>query len=247
MKSCQRSILVVLFAAGSAFLAQSAFACGPDSPGVATALTSKTTSPLSEPTQNAKAKTEDRTVLLQLTLSHRGFVREVKVVQGPADLTDAAIKAAKKRNFKHHDTWGEPDSQTIDVAVTYPHGENAKPEIRQAMVGGVPGCIYLPARIRVASQVMESYVAQRVEPSYPAGAPNDLVFLAVGIVIGKDGNIVKAWKLSGPDDLISPAIDAVKQWKYKPYLLNGESTEVETTVWLKFPQTISIPPLPASD
>jgi Gram-negative bacterial TonB protein C-terminal len=244
MKSCQRFILVVLVATGSVFLSQVAFACGPDTPGVATALTTKTTSAVSDPTQPPKA--EDRIVLLQLTLSHRGSVRDVKVVQGPADITDAAIKAAKRRNYKHHDTWGEPDAQTIDVAVTYPHGENAKPEIRQARPAGVPGCIYV-TRIRVASRVMESYVAQRVEPIYPAGVSNDLVFLALGVDIDKDGNVVKAWKLSGPDVLISPAIEAVKQWKYKPYQLNGEPIEVDTTVWLKFPQTISIPPLPGSD
>jgi hypothetical protein len=245
MTSCSRSILITLVATGSAFLAQAAFACGPDAPSVNSALTNKTSSPISEPTQRVEA--EDRTVLLQLTLSHRGSVREVKVVQGPADLTDAAIKAAKKRNFKHHDAWGEPDAQTVTVAVTYPQGENAKPEIRQAMAAGVPGCIYLPARIRVASQAAESYVAQRVEPIYPAGVPNDLVFLAVGVVIDKDGNVVNAWKLSGPDALITPAIEAVKKWKYKPYLLNGEPIEVDTTVWLKFPQTISIPPMPASE
>jgi hypothetical protein len=245
MKSCQRLIRVVFLAICPAFLTSAAFACGPDLPKTDNPFLNPTHSPLSEPTQRVKA--EDRTVLLQLTLSHRGSVREVKVVQGPADLTDAAIKAAKKRNFKHHDTWGEPDAQTVTVAVTYPQGENAKPEIRQAMAAGVPGCIYLPARIRVASQAAESYVAQRVEPIYPAGVPNDLVFLAVGVVIDKDGNVVNAWKLSGPDALITPAIEAVKKWKYKPYLLNGEPIEVDTTVWLKFPQTISIPPMPASE
>jgi hypothetical protein len=245
--SCTRLILVVLLTGGPAFLSQAAFACGPDAPKSDNPLLNPAHSPLSEPTQQAKVDNEDRNVLLQLTLNRRGNVREVKILQGPADLTDAAIRAAKKRNFKHHDTWGEPDAQTVMVAVTFPARKNAEPEIRQARVGGVPACIYISGRIRVASDVMEFHVMHRVNPLFPPGAPNDLTFLAVGVVIDKDGNVVKVWKLSGPDALIAPALEAVKQWKYNPYKLDGLPLEVETAVWLKFPQTIRIPPLPASE
>jgi protein TonB len=42
-------------------------------------------------------------------------------------------------------------------------------------------------------------------------------------------------KLSGPDELVEAATDAVKQWKYEPFVLNGTPLEVETTVELKFP------------
>jgi protein TonB len=41
--------------------------------------------------------------------------------------------------------------------------------------------------------------------------------------------------LAGPDPLISSAVDAVRQWKYRPTLLNGRSVEVETTVDVPFP------------
>jgi Gram-negative bacterial TonB protein C-terminal len=223
------------FISAAILLAQAAFAqCGHASPGVGDALTNRTPSAISEPVHENKS--EDRTVLLQLTLNRRGSVREAKILQGPTNLSAAAIKAAKTQNYKHHDTWGAENEQAMTVAVTFPQGGNAKPEVRQAHLGGVPGCIYV-TRIRVASQVLESYVTQRVEPAYPAGVQNDLVFLALGVEIDKDGNVTKVWKLSGPDELIPAAIDAVKKWKYKPYLLNGEPIEVQTTVWLKFPNS----------
>ncbi len=53
--------------------------------------------------------------------------------------------------------------------------------------------------------------------------------------VDKNGNVFKVERISGPDALVSPVIEAVKSWKYKPFLLNGDSVEVETTVELKFP------------
>jgi protein TonB len=56
-------------------------------------------------------------------------------------------------------------------------------------------------------------------------------------IIGKDGNIRELQALSGPPLLVPSAIDAVKQWHYKPYLLNGEAVEVETSVTVTFQLT----------
>ncbi len=53
-------------------------------------------------------------------------------------------------------------------------------------------------------------------------------------VIGKDGIIRDLSVVSGPPELTSAALDAVKQWRYKPYLLNGEVVEVETTINVNF-------------
>ena len=53
--------------------------------------------------------------------------------------------------------------------------------------------------------------------------------------IDKEGNVFKVERVSGPDALVPPIIEAVKSWKYEPFLLNGVLVEVETTVELKFP------------
>ena len=52
--------------------------------------------------------------------------------------------------------------------------------------------------------------------------------------IGKDGAIQNLHLVSGHPMLAPAAIEAVKQWKYKPYLLNGEPVEVETQVQVNF-------------
>jgi protein TonB len=53
-------------------------------------------------------------------------------------------------------------------------------------------------------------------------------------VIGKDGTIQNLRAVSGHPMLIQSAIDAVRQWKYKPYILNGEPVEVDTQVTVNF-------------
>ena len=53
-------------------------------------------------------------------------------------------------------------------------------------------------------------------------------------VIGKEGRIVKVCIVSGHPMLVQSAMDTVKAWRYKPYLLNGEPVEIEQTVTVNF-------------
>ncbi len=53
-------------------------------------------------------------------------------------------------------------------------------------------------------------------------------------IIAKDGTIQELEFVSGPPMLVKSAMDAVKQWRYKPYLLNGDPVEVETTINVDF-------------
>ena len=53
-------------------------------------------------------------------------------------------------------------------------------------------------------------------------------------LIDKDGNIENLQIVSGHPLLAPAAINAVKQWRYKPYLLNGQPVEVETTITVNF-------------
>lgn len=52
--------------------------------------------------------------------------------------------------------------------------------------------------------------------------------------ISSDGDVIAVAPVSGPTELIQPATDAVAQWKFKPYLLNGQPAEVETQISIKF-------------
>jgi len=53
-------------------------------------------------------------------------------------------------------------------------------------------------------------------------------------IISQQGTITSLQAISGPDMLKGAALDAVRQWKYKPYLLNGDPTEVDTTITVNF-------------
>lgn len=70
------------------------------------------------------------------------------------------------------------------------------------------------------------------DPKYPAEAKKDKVqgTVILDAIIGKDGTIHKLTVLSGPKELRKSAADAVRTWKYKPYLLNGNPVEVETHI-----------------
>ncbi|WP_254064493.1 TonB family protein [Granulicella sp. S156] len=92
------------------------------------------------------------------------------------------------------------------------------------------------ARVRISAGVMAVNILNKVAPVYPqeardAGISGTVVLHAI---IGKDGSIQALQLVSGPKELAPAAYDAVKQWTYKPYLLNGEPTEVDTTIMVNF-------------
>jgi TonB family protein len=93
----------------------------------------------------------------------------------------------------------------------------------------VPGS---PQRIRVSQGVMKGLVIKEVLPVYTSDKVNVVerpVVLAV--IIGKDGTVQSAKVLNSPSPLLNgAALDAVKQWKFRPYLLNGSPLEVDTTI-----------------
>jgi TonB family protein len=85
----------------------------------------------------------------------------------------------------------------------------------------LPG-VASPTHIRVAQGVMRSFLVTKVDPSYPPEAERQHVdgTVVLRINIDKNGNVSKLEPVTGHPLLIPAAIDAVKQWKYKPYLLN---------------------------
>jgi protein TonB len=84
--------------------------------------------------------------------------------------------------------------------------------------------------------MMEGNLIRRVEPSYPSIAKQARIQGSVLLraTIGKDGSIENLRLLSGHPVLAQAAMEAVRQWRYRPYFLNGEPVEVETQVTVKF-------------
>ncbi len=96
--------------------------------------------------------------------------------------------------------------------------------------------IATPQRVRVSSGVSSGLLIRKVSPSYPPLARQARIqgTVVLQAQISKDGSIQNLQLISGHPMLAPAAIEAVKQWKYKPYLLNGEPVEVETQVQVNF-------------
>ncbi|HZQ18769.1 MAG TPA: TonB family protein [Terriglobales bacterium] len=136
--------------------------------------------------------------------------------------------------------------------------EEAPPPQMSGVVGGVPGGVPGGAaggviggiissapmavpkvavqRVRVSQGVTQGMVLHRVQPQYPPLARTARVqgSVVLAAVIGKDGTIQNLHVLSGHPLLTQAALDAVKQWRYRPYILNGEPVEVDTQVTVNF-------------
>jgi len=129
------------------------------------------------------------------------------------------------------------------------------PDVAVGVVGGVPGGVpggqaggvlggiiggsnlppppkETPKRIRVGGQVQTAKLINKVQPVYPPLAKQARIQGTVRLqaVIAKDGSVVELQVLSGHPLLQQAALDAVRQWRYHPTLLNTEPVEVVTTI-----------------
>ncbi len=107
--------------------------------------------------------------------------------------------------------------------------------------GGVMGSIVSaapnqPSRVRVSAGVAEGLLLEKVMPHYPAEAKSNHVQgqVVLRAIIDRTGQVKGLSAFEGPSLLVPVTIDAVKQWKYRPYLLNGQPVEIETTVVINF-------------
>jgi protein TonB len=110
---------------------------------------------------------------------------------------------------------------------TAPNGnDQAPPMILHAPVGPM----------RVSSGVMASLVLHKIDPIYPEDAKAKGISGAVVLhaIIDPQGKVDKLSVVSGPEVLRDASLTALRQWTYKPYLLNGRPQSVETTVTVNF-------------
>src|SRR5215472_4099472 len=93
-----------------------------------------------------------------------------------------------------------------------------------------------PQRVRVSQGVSQGLLIRKVNPAYPPLARQARIqgTVVLQAEISKDGTIENLRLVSGHPMLAPAAIEAVKQWRYKPYFLNGEPVAVETQVQVNF-------------
>jgi protein TonB len=93
-----------------------------------------------------------------------------------------------------------------------------------------------PNRVRVGEAVAERQNVHRVMPVYPNKALAACVQgnVVVRVVVARDGKVSEASVINGPELLAQATVDAVRQWRYEPYLLNGRAVEMDTTTTVRF-------------
>jgi TonB family protein len=123
--------------------------------------------------------------------------------------------------------------------ITLPIGSVTQMVMVQGRKSGekLPSPPSAPRRIRVGGSVESARVISGVHPDYPASAEKHGIEGTVTLqaVIGTDGHILALSPISGPDPaLIKSAMDAIRQWRYSPTLLNGLPVEIATTIQVTF-------------
>jgi protein TonB len=93
-----------------------------------------------------------------------------------------------------------------------------------------------PQRVKLSTGVISGLLIRKVAPVYPPLAKQARISgkVVLEAVIGRDGTIRNLRAVSGHPMLIQSAIEAVRQWRYRPYILDGEPVEVDTQVTINF-------------
>jgi TonB family protein len=160
-------------------------------------------------------------------------VADTRVVGPPPIAASPQIAVRKSARFRHatraalvgmlllgglgwwhwHQAWGELESQ---IPVSKPL--SAQPPVD------------------VPVEMMEKLLTHKIEPIYPEGARQANVqgIVILEAVIGTDGTVVDVHAVSGPDELTPAALDAVKWWRFEPYLVNGQPVQVKTRLAIDF-------------
>lgn len=186
------------------------------------------------------------TVILQPWIDKAGTVGEVAVVSGDPLLVESGVAAVKQWKYKPYLLNGEPFEAQTKVSLNFKISKSnagsgtvedapIKPSVgldagpRSAIRKGPD----LSPRARVPSEVAEKLCIKKVRPTYSAGAsgPGHVI---VNVIIDEHGRVANLVVRRGDSVFYSEALDAVRKWRYKPYLLNGLPVRFETDVEVLF-------------
>src|SRR5215472_1323582 len=190
------------------------------------------------------------TVWIHLLISETGDVEKTDVISGDPDLARAAQEAMKKWKFKPYIRNGKPAKVSTKMSFDFAFKDNitessvppdspANASPSPAEAAGTPDgeSSGSPAqRLRISSGLAHRLLLHDVAPTYPLEARRRQIqgTVVLQATIGKDGLIQNLKVLSGDPILVKAAQGAVEQWRYRPYVLNGNPVEVETTIKIQF-------------
>jgi TonB family protein len=215
----KRLLMITMFSLAAVGLAQQT-----DQPGVQRvqrpeAIAMGNLTYVVDPTLPGDPGTVTGKVVLRILIDKEGKVAEANLVSGHPILVSSCLDAVRQWKFRPYVLNNVPveaeTTATIEFIADPPHVVTPK-----------------PIKLRVSQGVLHGNLIRTIEPTYPAEAKvnhiqGEVVLLTT---IGKDGNVAYLKLVQGYPLLAEAAMKAVPQWKYRPFLLNGEPVEIETTI-----------------
>ena len=130
----------------------------------------------------------------------------------------------------------KPPQQPAPPSLPLSTANNSNAALANIVSTDAPAPKPAPGSFRVSQGVSQGLVVKKVAPIYSATALQLRKQGAVELMatISKDGAVTRVQVLSGDLILANSAVEAVRQWKYRPYLLNGEPVEIETQITVNF-------------
>jgi TonB family protein len=199
-------------------------------------------------------------VIMEATTDTYGRVASVKVLRGIPLLDQAAIDAIKQWVYEPMVIDGKPQPVTFTVTMRFKLDDKKKPQVEGGVAGGVQGGVeggveggvvggvlggviggkdikqFEGDAVRAVGKIQPPKLVKMVKPVYPKIAKQAHV---EGVVIveakaDEQGNVIDARVLRSIPVLDQAALDAVKQWKYEPMVIDGKPHKVVFTVTVRF-------------
>jgi len=178
-------------------------------------------------------------VWLKISINEEGSVDGVEVISGHELLTEAAASAVKKWKFRPFIKDGKPIRVTSKIPFSFAFKDKVT-DITPAVANDkTVGGVAFDANnnpVKIPQGIAVGLLIHKVAPVYPESARMNRVqgTVVLQAQIDKDGRIAELKAISGPKELFPAAVGAVQQWRYRPYLLNGQPVAVATQVVVNF-------------
>jgi TonB family protein len=183
------------------------------------------------PPQAREEKIEGE-VVASMRISRAGDVVIVQVLKGEPLLAHAVEEAAKRWKFRPAINGNKAIAVIASASLRFVLSDD-----NQRVNGVVPeiGPGRQPPPVRVSEGVSSGLLVHKVKPEYPPETRLAHIkgTVLLRVLIDEEGRVVDLRLISGPKELAPAAVNAVQQWRYRPYLLTGNPIQVDTEASVK--------------
>lgn len=168
--------------------------------------------------------------LHELAVSHKA--RADQLIQKTPELS-ASVPGMAEEERKLFDALS-PQNAGAKAVKLQPNWKAA--EADDANPSGAKSGVAIPKRINVSGGVLQEYATKKVQPTYPAEARAARIegLVKVQILVSEKGNVIEVTAIEGPEQLREIAIDAARQWTFKPITLGGQAVRMSGVLSFNF-------------